>query len=141
MILANKRILIVEDNIQNRVIYRIMMVRHGAQVEFDNWGERVVENMKAWGKFDAIVLDLMLPRGVSGFDVQQAIRTEADYAQVPIIAVSAADAALAIPMTQNSGFSGYIAKPINDTLFPQQIARIIQGEKLWYDGKEYHESP
>ena len=35
------------------------------------------------------------------------------------------------------GFSGFIAKPINDDVFPQQLADLMEGKEIWYAGERY----
>lgn len=90
---------------------------------------------------DAILLDLMLPGGISGYKVFEQIRAEPMFAKVPVVAVSAADSIVAIHACQKSGFSGFIAKPIDVNLFPQQIAGIIRGEQVWHSGLAYVDLP
>jgi len=51
------------------------------------------------------------------------------------VAVSAMDPSVAIPQARQKGFSGFIAKPIDNRLFPQQIAQIIEGEQVWSIGE------
>lgn len=134
MSLQGKYIFIVEDNMNNRVIYQILMARNAARVEFDRWGRDTIQRMKGFKKFDIIILDLMLPSGESGFDIHDKIRANSQFDDIPIVAVSAADPSTAIPKAQQLGFSGFISKPINDDLFPDQLARIIAGEKVWATG-------
>ena len=138
MILEGRHIFIVEDDIRNRIVYQILMVRSGAQVEFDRWGRDTLDQMKKYREYDLIILDLMLPKGTSGFDIYDKIRADGAFDDVPIVAVSAADPSYAIPKAKQMGFSGFIAKPINDMVFPDQLARIIAGEKVWStdDGSE-----
>ena len=137
MLLYGKLIFIVEDNSQNRVIYQIMMVRNGARVEFDRWGRGTLSRMRSLSKIDVIIMDLMLPNGDSGYAIFEEIRQDPGFDDVPVVAVSAADPSTALPRTQQMGFSGFIGKPINDDLFPSQICRIIQGEKIWYADDHY----
>lgn len=134
MLLANKRIFVVEDNLENRVITRIMLMQHGAWLEFDNWGLHVIAHIRAFAPVDAVIMDLMFPNGVTGYQLFTEIRRVADYKDVPVVAVSAADPSAAIPRCMEMGFAGFIAKPVNDDLFPQQILSIINGEKVWYAG-------
>lgn len=132
MILQGRRILIVEDNVGNKAIAQTILERAGARTVTERWGTTAVDVLSKNGPYDAILLDLMLPYQVSGFDVYQQIRqTEAGRA-IPIIAVSAADASTALPRAQAMGFSGYIAKPIDFQLFAQQVYRVICGESLWH---------
>lgn len=137
MYLAGKRIFIVEDNALNRVVFTMTLKIHGAQVEFDRWGDHTLMRMHVFDQVDLIILDLMLPGGVTGYDVFNEIRSVPGYANVPIIAVSAADPAVAIPRTQQLGFNGFIAKPLDDDLFPKQVAKILDGEKVWFAGTHY----
>jgi len=86
-------------------------------------------------RVDLIVLDLMLAEGVTGFDLFDQIRGIEKYAAVPIIAVSAMDPSIAIPKLRKQGFSGFIAKPIDNVQFPRQLACIIAGETVWSVGE------
>jgi CheY-like chemotaxis protein len=81
-------------------------------------------------------MDLMFPKGVTGYDICQAIRAVPDLAAVPIVAVSAADPSEAIPQTRKLGFAGFISKPINFQTFTRQVASIIAGEAVWDDGSD-----
>ncbi len=138
MLLNNKMIFIVEDNIQNRVIFQVGLVVHGAKIEFERWGKDTLERLEAVREVDLIILDLMLPGGASGYTIFEEIRALPKYQNIPIIAVSAADPTIALPKTRSMGFSGFIAKPIDDMLFPRQIADVIAGKAIWYAGERYH---
>ncbi len=137
MILQGKRIFIVEDNAQNRIVFSMVLKLQGAWIDFDRWGRDALLRLKAFEKPDLIILDLMLPSGITGFDIFDEIRSLPEYDEVPIIAISAAEPAAALPKVRAKGFAGFIAKPIDDDLFPNQIARIIAGEQVWYLGERY----
>jgi CheY-like chemotaxis protein len=131
MLLQGKSIFVVEDNLQNRVVFQMTMITHGATLEFERWGRDTVRRLQACRCVDLIILDLMLYGGVSGYDIFKEIRGHSQFDHIPIIAVSAAEPSIAIPKAQQMGFAGFIAKPINDDLFPDQIARIMAGEPIW----------
>lgn len=135
MLLKGKRVFIVEDNPQNRVIFQISLVRQGAIVDFERWGRTTIARLEAIEQVDLIILDLMLADNVSGLDLFDEIRAITRFADTPIIAVSAMDPAIALPQTRAKGFSGFIAKPINGRLFPQQIVRVLDGEEVWDIGE------
>jgi CheY-like chemotaxis protein len=134
MLLTGKHILIVEDNVLNRVVYQMTLVMNGAITTYDRWGDRTLRLLEGAQQWDLIVLDLMLPRGMSGFDIFEEIRQLPEYDAVPIIAISASEPSVAIPQARKLGFSGFISKPINESIFADQIAQIIAGEQIWYDG-------
>lgn len=135
MLLFNKRIFIVEDDMENRIIARIALATEGAFVDFDRGGRSVMERLKTFGAVDLIVLDLMLGNMINGYDVFKIIRRNSAYASVPIIAVSAADPNTAMVRCQQAGFDGFIAKPIDTDVFAQQLADVIAGESIWFAGQ------
>jgi CheY-like chemotaxis protein len=134
MILKDKYVFVVEDNLQNRIIFQMMLVRHGAHVEFERWGRNTLERLQAMHKVDVIILDLNLAEGISGYEIFDQIRSMPTFNDIPIVAASATDPATGIPKTQMKGFNGFIAKPLDDAKFPRQIAKIIEGEKIWDSG-------
>lgn len=135
MLLKDKHIFVVEDNLQNRVVFQMALIRHGAVVDFERRGRDTLTHLKSAPRIDLIILDLMLADGISGFDIYDEIRAMPRFASVPIIAVSAMDPSIAIPKTRAQGFTGFIAKPIDNQLFPQQIAKLAMGEPVWYTGE------
>lgn len=136
MTLKGKHVFIVEDNIENRVVFQMILIKHGAFVEFERWGRDAIRRIKDSFKIDLIILDLMLKQGVSGFDIYDEIRAMPEFADIPIIAVSAMDPSVAMPKARAKGFNGFIAKPVDSHLFPVQIARILEGEQVWHAGEQ-----
>lgn len=136
--LMNKRIFIVEDNIQNRVVFQVALVRYGASVDFERMGRDTIYRLRGKNELDLIILDLMLAEGLSGFDLVDQIRALPNCASIPILAVSAMDPAVAIPQAREIGLAGFIAKPIDNYVFPKQVLAIINGEQVWHTGESGH---
>lgn len=137
MVLRGKRIFIVEDNIHNRLVYNMALSGHGASICFDPHGRDPEWRMRALHDADLIILDLMLWRGQSGFDIFEEIRRQPASRDIPVIAVSAAEPAVAVPKARALGFAGFIAKPINDEHFAAQLAEVLAGKEIWYTGERY----
>jgi CheY-like chemotaxis protein len=131
MLLKDKNIFVVEDNLQNRVVFQMSLMRHGATVNFERWGRDTLFRIKNTSGVDLIALDLMLADGITGFDLYDEIRAMAQFDAVPVIAVSAMDAAVAVPKVRSRGFNAFIAKPIDTYQFPKQIASVLAGEQVW----------
>lgn len=131
MLLEGKRLFIVEDNLANRAIEQLLLEQEGAKTAFERWGVNTVEKLSQFMPVHGILLDLMFPNGVTGYDVFNEIRSHADFRHVPIIAISASDPSTAIPKTRAHGFSGYISKPVSFEQFPQQIADLLVGQPTW----------
>ena len=81
-----KKILIIEDNQIVANVYRNKLVVEGYQVEIAPDGEIGLKVMRTF-KPDMIVLDLMLPK-MTGVDVIKQIRSEDDFAKLPVIVFS-----------------------------------------------------
>ena len=133
-ILHNRRIFIVEDNLANRAIEQMILERHGAKTAIERYGTDTLEKLNKFVPVDLIVMDLMLPNGVSGFDVADQIWQHEAFKNVPMVIVSASDPAESMPLARARGFSGFISKPIDFDNFPIQISRIIKGEQIWFEG-------
>ncbi len=131
MDLQGKRIFVVEDNIGNLTITKTLLEAHGALIATHRSGHEVMPHLKSFLPVDLIILDLMLPSGVTGYDIFSAIRTESEFDHVPIIAMSVIDRSKVVPQAKGRGFSSFISKPINFQQFPKQIADIIAGANIW----------
>lgn len=132
--LRGKRIFVVEDNLENRMILRIALAYAGAQTEFASSALNVVPRLREFTPVDVVLLDLMLPYGLSGYTVYEQIRATPEFAHVPIIACSAADPNDAVPRCKALGFNGFIPKPVDTDLLPDQIARVLSHKPIWATG-------
>ncbi len=129
--LYNKRIFIIEDNMPNQTITQMLLTTSGAIVGYDRWGLDALKHMKEFAPIDLVILDLMFPDNITGYDVFDQIRDDEQFADVPIVAMSASDPSDAIPRTQAKGFSGFIRKPIDFIKFPEQLQKILGGDAVW----------
>ena len=134
--LRDKRIFITEDNTLNRSVYMMLLKISGAIIEFDRLGRETPSKVETF-KPDLIILDLMLPNGDSGYQIFNKIQKMPDYGNVPIVAISASEPSVALPKCKELGFSGFIAKPIEEELLVDQLVRLIEGEEVWYVGERY----
>ncbi|MFN8375349.1 MAG: response regulator [Anaerolineae bacterium] len=134
MLLKDKLVFVVEDNLQNRVIFQMLLIRQGARVEFERRGRDAIYRLQTLRHVDIVIMDLALADGISGYDLFRQIRALEGFEQVPVVAVSATDPAIGIPRTQMMGFNGFIAKPLDDVQFPRQIARVLEGHSVWETG-------
>lgn len=131
-LLAGKRIFIVEDKLANRMIFKTLLERHGAVILFDNWGNETSEKLNAAQPIDLIIMDLMLPGRLTGYEVVAELRKRSVVGAIPIVAVSAADPSEAIPKAREHGFDGFISKPIDFVLFPQQLRQLLDKQQIWH---------
>jgi ribose transport system substrate-binding protein len=133
-LLKGKRIFYVEDNVSNRALAQLVLEQNGAAVHYERWGDlpQVLARLADFMPVDLILMDLMFPKGASGYDLFDGIRANDQYKDIPIVAISASDPSIEMPKARAKGFSGYIAKPINMMEFPRQIITLIEGSPVWY---------
>lgn len=128
---AGKRIFIFEDDVGNRAVMQTLLGFEGAIVAFDRWGQDYQEKLESFAPIDLILLDLMYPNNVSGFDIYDHITSLPMFAHIPIVAVSAADPQTALPKAKAKGFAGFISKPIDLRVFSEQLSTIFAGQSVW----------
>lgn len=132
--LSSRRIFVVEDDVTNMAVIVMLLRQSGAMVTQDPWNANTVDLIMSHQPIDAILLDLMLRNGISGYDIFTQLRKHEALAEIPVIAVSASDPAIEIPRVKELGFAGFIGKPIAMNRFAAQIAACISGQPVWETG-------
>jgi CheY-like chemotaxis protein len=134
-VLQGKRIFYIEDDVKNRSIAQVIIEQSGAKMGFERWGgAEALVRLKAFMPVDLILLDLMFPHNITGYDIFRAIRSDSTFDRIPVVIVSASDPAIEIPIARARGLDGFISKPIDLRWFPQQIATILTGQPVWSSG-------
>lgn len=130
MALSGKRILIIEDDAINLSVFSSLLRQDGADVIVDMWGKtspsKILEFMP-----DLIILDLMLPRGASGYEVADQIRAIPELSQIPILVVTAADPDVELIRARKKKLNGFLSKPIDQRTFAQCVEAVIGGQSVW----------
>jgi two-component system cell cycle response regulator DivK len=123
--------LVVEDDAGGMAIIGVMMRYLGINVVINTTGEDVLTIAHAMKpKPNVFFLDINLPR-TSGYDIIQQIRSDPEFKDTIVVAVTAQDADTEIPKCRAAGFNAYIGKPISRMRFPRQLRRILSGEPVW----------
>lgn len=80
---------------------------------------------------DVFLLDIqMKPYG--GAELLSMLRGDPQFEESKVIALTASVTNEEVSLLKSGGFDGAIAKPLNIDVFPDLIARIINGEHVWY---------
>jgi two-component system cell cycle response regulator DivK len=123
-------VLVVEDNVSNFVLIARMLGYLGIHCEWKTSGYEVLEYAGALQRVDLVLMDIRLPYE-DGFGAGHKLRTSERFAKVPIVAVSAEANKERLERARAEGFDGFIGKPLDPDRFPDQIRRILNGEKVW----------
>jgi len=123
-------VLVVEDNVSNFVLIARMLGYLGIHCEWKTSGYEVVEYADTLPRLDLILMDIRLPYE-DGYGALKKIRASERLKAVPIVAVTAEASTEQMKKAQNSGFDGFLGKPLDPDRFPDQIRRILSGDPVW----------
>jgi CheY-like chemotaxis protein len=119
----NRKILLVEDNPQNRYLAMFLLERSGYAVITTADGREALDIAIQQNPL-AVLLDIQLP-GMDGYAVARALRGIPAFGDTPIIAVTS----YAMPADRDkalaAGCVGYIEKPIDPESFVAEIERYL----------------
>lgn len=123
-------VLVVEDNVSNFVLIARMLGYLGVHCEWKTSGYEVLEYADTLPRLDLILMDIRLPYE-DGYGALKKIRASERFKSVPIIAVTAEASLEQMKKARESGFDGFLGKPLDPDRFPDQIRRILSGEPVW----------
>ncbi len=113
--LTGMKVLLVEDNELNMEIAQVMLEEEGIEITTAENGQIAVDLFveNAPGRFDAILMDVMMPV-MDGLTAAQTIRamSRPDAAEIPIIAMTAQAYEEDIQKTKEAGMNAHLSKPI-----------------------------
>jgi two-component system cell cycle response regulator DivK len=122
--MAERRVLLVEDNADNLALVRFLLERAGYAVIEANNGVRGLE-LARQEKPDLILMDLSLPE-MDGWAAAQELKADQQTASIPLLALTAHTLPGDRKRALESGFDGYISKPINVPAFAEEITQALQ---------------
>ena len=121
------RILLIEDNEQNRYLTTYLLEQHGFEVVSAENGRLGIE-LASQQSFDLILLDIQLPI-MDGYSVARELRLDRDLKTIPIVAVTSYAMAGDRERILAAGCDGYLEKPINPDTFVDDIRRHLSRSK------------
>ncbi len=113
------KILIIEDNSQNRYLVTFLLEQRGHQVVEATGGAEGIE-LAHQVRPELILLDIQLP-GMDGYTVARILRQNPALQDVPIVAVTSYAMVGDRERVLAAGCSGYIEKPINPETFANEV--------------------
>lgn len=118
------RILLIEDNAQNRYLARFLLEQNGYEVIQAETGP-VGLALAAKEQPDLILLDIQLP-GMDGHAVARALKADPALKSIPVVAVTSYAMVGDREKCLASGAEGYVEKPINPETFVAEIGRFLR---------------
>ena len=111
-VLANRKILIVDDDLRNIFALTSFLESYQMQVLFAENGRDGIEKLQANPDINIVLMDIMMPE-MDGYETTRAIHQQQQFRSLPIIALTAK----AMPGDREkcieAGASDYITKPVD----------------------------
>ncbi len=118
---GNARLLLVEDNAINQRVVLAMLRKKGYTLDVANNGQEALEQLEAATEpYDLILMDVQMPV-LDGLETTRAIRADARWTRLPIIAMTAHAMTGDKERCLNAGMDVYLTKPLKA---PQLIDAI-----------------
>ncbi len=110
--LANRTVLLVDDDSRNIFALSSVLERRGMHVLTATTGNEAISLLRDNPSVAIVLMDIMMPE-MDGYQTMQAMRRNADWRRLPIIALTAKAMKGDREKCLEAGASDYLAKPVN----------------------------
>jgi len=117
-------ILYIEDNVDNRTLIRRILTAEGYELKEAANAAEALTTLNLMHP-DLILMDINMP-DVDGYTLTAQIRAMSGFESVPIVALTANVMRGDRERSLEAGCDGYIQKPIDIDILPQQIERYLR---------------
>ena len=121
----NMRILIVDDEEYNRLLFKMILERWGVKFLIASSGTEALELLKT-ERFGILFMDLRMP-GIDGFKTTNIIRREMNItdSEMPVICISALPLNDDWQKYQEAGMNAFLQKPFTEEMLLTTIISVI----------------
>ncbi|MDX6645479.1 MAG: hypothetical protein QOK40_1206, partial [Miltoncostaeaceae bacterium] len=124
--LSGRRVLIVDDDERNVFALQSALALRGMDVAVAGDGAAALARLERDPDVDLVLMDVMMPE-LDGYETTRAIRRQARFAELPVIALTAKAMKGDREKSLEAGASDYIAKPV-------EIAELLALMRMWIGG-------
>lgn len=123
--MAKKKILIVDDSVDTRLVVSVRLKKHGYDTVFAADGMQATA-VAQQTRPDAIILDLGLPGG-SGFIVLQRLKANTTLACIPVIILTADESPESEFKGLEAGAVAFLHKPVQEEALIAAVECAVDG--------------
>ncbi|MAZ76157.1 MAG: PleD family two-component system response regulator [Micavibrio sp.] len=118
------RVLVVDDILPNVKLLEAKLASEYYDVLTATSGQEALERVKVDSP-DIILLDVMMP-GMDGFEVCEIIKSDPEYAHIPVVMVTALTDATDRVRGLEAGADDFLSKPLNDTALMARVRSLVR---------------
>jgi adenylate cyclase len=129
MIYSGVRILVVDDNEDNRYTLTRRLQREGwTDLATADNGREALHKI-AQERFDLVLLDIMMPE-VNGYEVLKQLKTGPATRDIPVLMISALSEFESVVRCIELGADDYLPKPFNPALLRARVGACLEKKRL-----------
>ena len=129
------RILVVDDQEDNRAVLERRLRRQGHTVEMAPGGRSALE-LLGRERFDLVLLDVLMP-DLDGLAVLERMKADAATRDIPVIMISALDDVASVVRCIERGAEDHLPKPFDPVLLRARISACLEKKRLRDTELEY----
>jgi two-component system cell cycle sensor histidine kinase/response regulator CckA len=129
------RILIVDDEPQNRQLLKVMLAPENFLLDLAAGGEEALA-MVAKHPPDLILLDIMMP-GMDGFEVARKIKANPLTKSIPVVMITALDDHKAMLLGLSAGAEDFLSKPVDRAELSVRVRNLLRLKTLGDSQERY----
>jgi signal transduction histidine kinase/DNA-binding response OmpR family regulator/CHASE3 domain sensor protein len=122
-VFEKRRILVVEDDVRNVFAITRVLEPHGAILEVARNGRDAIAALERNRNIDLVLMDIMMPE-MDGMEAMRVIRAREEFANLPIIALTAKAMPDDRQRCLDAGANDYIIKPID-------VEKLLSLLRIW----------
>ncbi|MFL5457717.1 MAG: response regulator, partial [Myxococcales bacterium] len=120
---AGRKVLVVDDDVRNIFAIASVLESQGLEVVYAENGKDGIATLERNPDVDVVLMDVMMPE-MDGYETMRAIRKDANFKSLPIIAITAKALKEDREKCITAGASDYLPKPVD----PEKLIELI---RLW----------
>lgn len=132
VVMANEKILVVDDELPVRMALRTAFTREGMQVQEASGGAEAMSCLSSQ-TFDLIVLDIMM-QDMDGYAILQKLRAEGNL--TPVLMLSGRQEEMDQVLGLGLGADDYLTKPFHLSVLIQKVKALIRRNSIYSQQKQ-----
>jgi two-component system alkaline phosphatase synthesis response regulator PhoP len=125
---AASKILIADDNQQNRELLEAYLSEEGYEISMAVDGQKTLDRV-AENQPDIVLLDIMMPK-LSGYEVCRILKQDEKTQAIPILMVTALGERGDIEMAVKAGCDDFLTKPVNNLELKTRVRSLLRVRHL-----------
>ena len=126
--IAQAKILVVDDNDNNRELLHRQLVRENYNVDTAIDGLEALTLLQVQN-YDLILLDILMPQ-LNGYELLCMLKEDEQWQHLPVIMISSLDEIESVVKCIEQGADDYLSKPFSPVLLRARIATCLEKKRL-----------